>query len=149
MWVKPWQTKTTLEKYLASMLQKTGKLRSLIRELRESYASCESTAVCLPLVHIYIYNYIYISYNKSSLHNTGCFRFSWFYRFTWFTAGSLMSQYLLTPRTKMRISKPLLTGPAQGMWLISRPLWRKWTPSTIFVTTPWPMENFIISNLSH
>ena len=41
------------------MLQKTGKLRSLMRELRESYASCESTAACLPLIHTYIYVYIY------------------------------------------------------------------------------------------
>ena len=38
------QTRATLKRFLDSMLQKCGKARSLLKELREKYASCASTA---------------------------------------------------------------------------------------------------------
>lgn len=59
------KTKTTFSRFMNSMLQKTGKLRGLIRELNESYKTCASTPgnlICKCIVrsfmfvqHIYIY----------------------------------------------------------------------------------------------
>ena len=37
MFFTPCQTKTSLRKFLDSLLQKSGKIRGLIRELKESY----------------------------------------------------------------------------------------------------------------
>lgn len=37
------ETATKLKKFLDSLLQKSGKLRSLVRDLRENYSECEST----------------------------------------------------------------------------------------------------------
>lgn len=91
---------------------------------------------------LYIYNYIYIM-NA----NTGSFSVSHDAMGLLGLPECLMSQYVFKSCTKLKFQN--LYWPAQGMWLISRTLWRKWTPSTIFVTTPWPMENFTISKLSH
>ncbi|CAL1127048.1 unnamed protein product [Cladocopium goreaui] len=38
------ETRVTFTKFMQSMLQKSGKIRSLVRELKDKYAKCDSTA---------------------------------------------------------------------------------------------------------
>ncbi|CAL1142470.1 unnamed protein product [Cladocopium goreaui] len=38
------ETKSTFTKFMQSMLQKSGKIRSLVRELKEKYANCDTTS---------------------------------------------------------------------------------------------------------
>ena len=45
----PVQTKSTFTKFMQSMLQKSGKIRSLVRELKEKYANCDTTSERLVL----------------------------------------------------------------------------------------------------
>ena len=46
------QTKVTLQKYMDSMLQKSGKVRGLIKELRTKYSKCDSTEESLGLLQV-------------------------------------------------------------------------------------------------
>ena len=51
----PAQTRDKLKRFLDSILQKGGKMRSLVRELKDKYSSCDSTTGCLDyLIYIYI-----------------------------------------------------------------------------------------------
>ena len=45
----PLQTRATFTKFMQSMLQKSGKIRSLVRELKDKYANCDSTTESLAL----------------------------------------------------------------------------------------------------
>lgn len=45
-----WQTKLALKRFLDSLLQKSGKIRGLIRELSEQYSSADSTASWAPQI---------------------------------------------------------------------------------------------------
>ena len=52
----PAQTRDKLKRFLDSILQKGGKMRSLVRELKDKYSSCDSTRGCLDYLIYNIYN---------------------------------------------------------------------------------------------
>ncbi|CAK9117801.1 unnamed protein product [Durusdinium trenchii] len=45
------ETRDKLKRFLESVLQKAGKIRSLVRELKDKYASCDSTSTNLTILH--------------------------------------------------------------------------------------------------
>lgn len=63
----PCQTAIKLKRFLESLLQKSGKLRSLARDLKENYSSGESTAECLD--HIIQILYVDLFYGNGSDQN--------------------------------------------------------------------------------
>ena len=46
--VHSWQTKNSLKKFLDNLLQKSGKIRGLIREIKENYQSSTTMQSCAP-----------------------------------------------------------------------------------------------------
>lgn len=76
----PAQTRDKLKRFLDSILQKGGKMRSLVRELKDKYSSCDSTTGCLDYL-IYIYNdwnpYIATSKYPQKIYHTFGVLSSW------------------------------------------------------------------------
>jgi hypothetical protein len=144
----PDETKTSLERFLASMLQKSGKLRSLIRDLRESYASCDSTTATLSVC---FYMFWSCNMNQAWIHLASDFWYCWVRALlAYMSYITLPVSFFTFEACTHWLANPLSdTQSAWGMWNLCKRAWRRWTQHMMFATKLCRLGKFTISRASY
>lgn len=114
---KPCQTKQSLKKFLDSVLQKAGKIRGLIRDIKENY---KTNSALQAYLHGYICMDCFAMANVNlSIVPLNC------------------SDYILKNKFSDFIVHMSIISIIWGMWSFWKPAWKRWTRNTIHAMEQW------------